>query len=245
MRQSDDCSDDRNQCLCIHCGESLEEEDMSREHAPTRGLLDRPLPDNLPVVHACQRCNSGFSDDEAYLVALIACVLTGSTELDRDRFPVAAGILDHSAELKARIERMRRVQLTLWGNPEVEWTAELDRVANVVVKNARCHAFHELGEPLRFAPSYAGFSPLCLMSGDWRDGFEQTVAGSALWPEVGSRMMQRVVMGDLDRGWVTVKEGVYRYMVFQQPGETLVRSVIREYLATEVSWSDEADDLAS
>ena len=107
MRQTDDCSDDRNRGFCVHCGESLGTADISREHAPTRGLLNRPLPDNLPVVHACQQCNSGFSYDEAYLVALIACTLSGSTDVDRDRFPVAAGILDHSAKLRARIERMR------------------------------------------------------------------------------------------------------------------------------------------
>lgn len=205
MRQLDDCSDDGNQGLCIHCGEVLAKEDISREHAPTRGLLDHLLPDNLPVVHARQGCNNGFSDDEAHLVARIACVLTGSTELDRDGFRVAAGILDHSAELKARTERTRRVQLTLWGDPEVEWTAELDRVASVVVKNARCHALYELGEPLRFAPKHVGFSPLCLMSDDRRDRFELTVSEGALWPEVGGRAMQRMAMGDLDRGWVTVQ----------------------------------------
>ena len=182
-----------------------------------------------------------FSDDEAYLVALIACTLSGSTDLDRDRFPAAAGILDHSAELKARIERMRRVQMTLWGDPEVEWNVEPDRVASVVLKNARCHALYEPGAPLRFAPRYAGFSPLCLMSDDQRDLFEQSAADHDLWPEVGSRMMQRVAMGDLEQGWVTVQEGVYRYMVVQRPGETLVRSVIREYLATEVSWFDATD----
>ena len=107
MRQTDDYSDDRNRGFCVHCGESLGTADISREHAPTRSLLNRPLPDNLPVVHACQQCNSQFSYDEAYLVALIACTLSGSTDVDRDRFPVAAGILDHSAKLRARIERMR------------------------------------------------------------------------------------------------------------------------------------------
>ena len=241
MRQLSDCSDVRNQGLCIHCGKALDKADISREHAPTRGLLNRPLPDNLPVVYACQRCNSGFSDDEAYLVALIACTISGSTDLDRDKFPVAAGILDHSAKLNGRIERMRRVQMTEWGDPEVEWTVEPDRVATVVVKNARSHALYELGEPLRFAPRYAGFSPLCLMSDDQRNLFDRSSAGHGLWPEVGSRMMQRVMLEDLERGWVTVQEGVYRYMVVQRPGETLVRSVIREYLATEVSWSDATD----
>ena len=241
MRQMDDYSDDRSRRFCVHCGGILEVADISREHAPTRSLLDRPLPHNLPVVHACQRCNSGFSDDEAYVVALIACTLSGSTYVDRDRFPIAVDILDHSAELKARIERMRRVQLTLWGDPEVWWAVEQGRVENVVVKNARGHALHELGEPPRFAPRYAGFSPLCLMSDDQRDLFESDADEYQLWPEVGSRMMQRMVMEDLDQGWVTVQEGVYRYMVVQRPGETLVRSVIREYLATEVSWSDATD----
>ena len=66
-----------------------------------------------------------------------------------------------------------------------------------------------------------------------------------MWAEMGSRMMQRMALGHLEYGWVMMQEGVYRYMVVQRPGETLVRSVIREYLATEVSWSDEADDLAS
>ena len=40
-------------------------------------------------------------------------------------------------------------------------------------------------------------------------------------------MMQRVVLEDLERGWVLVQKDVYRYMVIQRPGETLVRSVIR------------------
>ena len=129
----------------------------------------------------------------------------------------------------------------LWGDLEVAWTIEPDRVANVVVKNARGHAFHELGEPLLFAPGYARISYLHLMSDGQRGLFEQRAAEYDLWPEVGSRMMQRLVTEDLERGWVMVQRGVYRYMVVQRPGEVLVRSVIREYLATEVSWSDETD----
>ena len=243
MRQLNDYSDVRNRGSCSHCGGGLDEGNSSRDHVPTRALLDSPYPKNLPTVDVCGECNNGFSRDENYLVALIACVLSGSTDLDRDKFPVAAGILDHSAELKARIERMRRVQMELWGHPEVEWAVEAGRVANVAVKNARGHAFYELGEPFECAPCRVDFLPLQLMSDDWRDAFEQTVAEAALWPEVGSRMMQRVVLEDLERGWVLVQKDVYRYMVIQRPGETLVRSVIRKYLATEVAWSDAADDL--
>ena len=56
------------------------------------------------------------------------------------------------------------MQLTLGGDPEVEWTVEPDRVARVVVKNARGHALYELGEPLLHAPRAALFSPWAFAS---------------------------------------------------------------------------------
>ena len=60
-----------------------------------------------------------------------------------------------------------------------------------------------------------------------------TAGNLALWPEVGSRMMSRVLTGqDLRDGWVIVQEGIYRYRV-DQFGGMLVRSVLFEYLATE------------
>ena len=241
MMQLNDYSDVRNLGFCIHCGEGIDGKNHSRDHVPTRALLDRPYPENLPVVGVCGKCNNGFSKDEEYLVSLIGSVLSGSTELDRDQFPVAAGILDHSEALGARIERTRRVQWTLWGDAEIQWSVELDRAANVVAKNARGHAFFELGEPLQSLPSYIGMSPVQLMFDQQRRQFERLPDG-VLWAEVGSRMMQRMAIGDPEDGWVEVQNGVYRYTVIQLPGETLVRSVIREYLATEVSWCDATDD---
>jgi len=58
------------------------------------------------------------------------------------------------------------------------------------------------------------------------------------WPEVGSRMLTRVVTGqDLAGSWVTVQDGIYRYAVAQH-GVVLVKSVLFEYLAAEVFWGD-------
>ena len=49
-------------------------------------------------------------------------------------------------------------------------------------------------------------------------------------------MLTRVMTGqDLDDGWVNVQDDIYRYVVFQQ-GTLTVRSVIHNYLATEVVW---------
>ena len=76
------------------------------------------------------------------------------------------------------------------------------------------------------------------MTATQRDDFEglSDVGSLALWPEVGSRMMTRLATGeDMAGQWVVVQEGIYRYSV-QQAGGLRVRSVLSEYLATEVQW---------
>ena len=48
--------------------------------------------------------------------------------------------------------------------------------------------------------------------------------------------MTRLVSGqDIVGEWTIVQEGIYRYSV-QQDGGLRVRSVLSEYLATEVQW---------
>jgi hypothetical protein len=59
-------------------------------------------------------------------------------------------------------------------------------------------------------------------------------ASLAPWPEVGSRMATRLLTGEDTAGhWVVVQDGIYRYSV-QQTGGLRVRSVLSEYLATEI-----------
>jgi hypothetical protein len=51
--------------------------------------------------------------------------------------------------------------------------------------------------------------------------------------------MTRIITGqDLAGSWVTVQRGVYRYAVCQA-GTMLVRTVLAEYLATEVFWGEQ------
>ena len=51
--------------------------------------------------------------------------------------------------------------------------------------------------------------------------------------------MSRIAAGtDLVNGWIEVQSDVYRYAVLQDDG-IIVRSVIAEYIASEVRWDDQ------
>jgi hypothetical protein len=228
--------DQRHKGWCVHCAHWIGDVESNRDHVPSRSLLRKPYPENLPTVPVCRSCNEGFSSDEEYLVAFLGCVLTGSTNPDRQDNPTVERILRRSPSLRRRIEGVRSESRTLFDEEtSVVWTPERERVERVILKNARGHAYFEYGEPMLEAPAHVWFAPLPVMRPEERSQFEHVLGGS-LWPEVGSRMMTRVLTGqDLLDGWVIAQDDVYRYAVLQE-GRLMVRSVIEEYLATEVLW---------
>ncbi len=233
MKQTKDYSDVRNRGACIHCGEDLKSRSKNKDHVPTKCLLDRPLPDNLPTITICEQCNTSFSKDEEYLCIFLTTVLTGHLDPDPNQFPKAAASLKNNFGLRTRISRARREHNE---GTEVSWQPEIDRVHHVIAKNARGHVFFELGEPLAYPPSLVECLPVSQMTVEQRDAFERISPGS-FWPEVGSRLFQRVVGTEpIVDGWISVQEGVYRYAIVQNPGEVVVRTMIRDYLATEVAW---------
>lgn len=68
--------DDRLMGRCVYCGTTPD----TRDHCPSKVLLDEPYPDNLPVVEACLACNQSFSLDEQYVACFLECVMCGSTD---------------------------------------------------------------------------------------------------------------------------------------------------------------------
>ena len=120
------------------------------------------------------------------------------------------------------------------GEPELLWQPEIERVHRVIVKNARGHLLYELGEAEVTPPSLIWCVPVALLTAHERCSFESSLL-DASWPEVGSRLMQRAAgVSPIPGGWVVVQPEVYRYSVGESP--RTVRTVIREYLATEVVW---------
>jgi hypothetical protein len=235
MKHIDEFVDERQQAWCIHCGGWIAGLETNRDHVPTKTLLRKPFPDNLPVVKVCKACNEGFSLDEQYLVAFLGSVLSGTTDPGAQLNPVARRILQTNESLRARIERSKTSYQTMGGEIRHVWKPEQVRIDRVLIKNARGHAFFEYGEPMLSDPAIVWSRPLETLTDEERDTFEDTGEGS-YWPEVGSRMMTRVMTGhDMSDGWVIVQDALYRYSVTQLPG-IRVRMVLSEYLAAEVCW---------
>jgi hypothetical protein len=242
MDQLKSYADDRLINGCVYCGGSEE----TRDHVPSRVLLDSPLPENLPVVWACSSCNSGFSRDEEYVACLIESVIAGSTDPARIRRTTVANILRRAPALRARIEAARTTE-----GRQVRFGIEPDRIKNVVLKLARGHAAFELSQPCRQEPTALWWHPLHLMTEEQRNSYDASHVVQMLG-EIGSRNSQRLLVTHLGlepasgekktlslliNDWVDVQEGCYRYLAIDDGGEIKIKMVIGEYLACEVTWA--------
>lgn len=251
MRQIKDYSYQRHKSWCIHCGYVLANVPANRDHVPSRSLLSAQLRERgkkydrgkhdpegyLPQVLVCKSCNSGFSDDEMYLLCVLHAIHAGSLCPDRHVHREAARVLRSNRHIVRSLNAMPDGQMFLF--PDLKpFTIypDMERIKNVIIKNARGHVYHELGEPVFDEPSSVMIVPINSMSRDRRDEFEHRATALDVWPEVGSRMMLRVLNGEgIVGGWIEVEEQRYSYAVDWSGGMT-VRTVIWDYLASEVHW---------
>jgi hypothetical protein len=174
-------ADSRLITACIYCGAGTE----TRDHCPSRILLDEPYPENLPIVPACGACNVGFSLDEEYFGCLVECARTGSIETVQR--PKIHRILKDSPALAAKLRNAR----TVADNGETLFSVEGERIKAVALKLACGHAAFELSQPARQEPSRIMIAPLHVMAAAARQHFETPPPVSG-YPEVGSRAMQQM-----------------------------------------------------
>lgn len=214
---------------CSYCGGPS----STRDHVPSKVLLEEPFPDQLPVVKACEACNNGFSLDEEYLACLVACVLAGTTEPKNIERPKIRRLLTQKPALAALINSSRSVDGSL-----ILWKPDEKRVKNVLLKLARGHAAFENAESYTHEPVAVSFLPLSNLSAAQRADFEAPLR-CGVWPEIGSRAFQRAVVAGSDvypdSGWQVVQPGRYRYMMALDAG-VVIRMVLSEYLGAEVIW---------
>lgn len=221
--------DERLRGVCGYCGSAPN----SRDHVPSRVLLDEPFPQNLPVIEACKNCNEGFSQDEEYLACLIECVICGTTEPNSLKREKIQRILNEHPLLAAKI----RESQTTDENGNLMWASEPSRIKNVILKLARGHLAHGLHVFHFEEPEYLAITPIINMAEDELIEFEN-IPKNVFFPEVGSRAFEAMCK-DLSTNWHDWREvqaGRYRYRIEQGVDGDKVKIVLSEYLASTVIW---------
>jgi len=231
MRQIKTFSDNRLDTQCAYCGEFPD----TRDHVPSKILLEKPFPENLPVVPSCLNCNNGFSLDEEYFACLIECVICGTTELDKLSRESIRKILGHKNKLKIRLDKA-----LVNDNRNIHFKIETERVENVLLKLAYGHAKFENSETQFSKPENIWFKPLDLMDETERE-YYFSVTELKKAPEIGSRAMQNLYLtesGIPTDNWNIVQDEIYIYSVTNTINNLKVRIIIWNYLACEIIWNN-------
>lgn len=221
-------SDRRLEGYCIYCGGEPE----TREHVPSKILLEKPYPDNLPVVLACIECNHSFSLHEEYFACLLECILCGTTEPEYLNRISIAKILNRKTKLRSQLEKARKIE-----DGQIYFQPENDRIVKLIKKLAQGHAKYENSETQFEEPVSLWYKPSQMLPNEEVEHFFKEDEVS-LVPEVGSRGFQRMrfnPQGVPLINWKTVQDNIYYYSVANVPG-VRVRMYIWNYLLAEVRW---------
>lgn len=235
MKQLNPFADNRLIRGCVYCGGGSD----TRDHVPSKCLLEQPYPENLPVVGCCDSCNQDFSKDEQYFVCLLESVLCGSTDPEKIRRPSVARIMQNSPALRQRIENSKTVV-----DGQIAFEPEMERICNVMLKLARGHAAFELSQLCRTEPDHFWCGPLSLLPQESQEVFN-SVHFQKNFGEIGSRNMQHILVTQItlnseDGGnqniemlintWIDVQDDQYRFIAIDDMGTLIIRIVIAESL---------------
>lgn len=229
MRQIKTFSDSRLDTQCAYCGEYPD----TRDHVPSKIILEKPFPENIHVVPSCLKCNNGFSLDEEYFACLIECIISGTTDLDKLSRESIVKILKRKNKLKARLDNA-----FISENGKSFFKIEFERIKNVILKLAYGHAKFENSETQFEKPEHITFFPIETLTEEEQNSFFAVTELQKI-PEVGSRAMQNLYLtqnGIPFDNWIVVQEGIYQFSVTPTIENLKVRMVIWNYLACEVVW---------
>ena len=206
--------------MCCYCGDFADTVD----HVPSKVFLDKPYPENLPVVPCCKKCNEQFSLDEEYVAVLFECVRWQSFDSSQFKREKVRKIAEHNPAILNTVRET--VQSMLDDRFSIDpANARLNKVLTKLI------AGH-----LRFE----GLDQLFLHDGleiylyqdihvnqEFYGRFHSPIF-SGLLPEVGSRaLMALVEYGDAGSIWFTVQPDKYEYCV--APDNSEVRIIIQDY----------------
>lgn len=232
-------SDERLDYSCSYCGGNAP---VTRDHVPSRILLDDPFPENLPLVGCCQKCNNGFSKDEEYFASVIECIIHSTSNPELLAREKIKKVLSHNSKLRQRIESsFIKEDPMLFDDIErrLYFRIESERFENVLTKLAKGHVKFEHSRAIFEKPDIIWFKYIGELSEDEHTVFFN-IEDSGKITEIGSRAFHKIyvdnMMQTFHNQWEVVQEGRYVYCVSNNLGQTAVRIILSNYLACYIAW---------
>jgi hypothetical protein len=228
MYQINKFSDNRLDKVCAYCGDFAN----TRDHTPSKILLEKPYPENLHVIPSCYECNNNFSIDEEYFACALECMIHGTADLRNLSRSRIVQILKRKINLKNKLDKA-------FSNKDnnLYFEIEKERFENVLNKFAYGHIKFENSDTPFSRPKNIWFKTFNSLSRNEYNYFFST-SELIIAPEVGSRATQYVC---IDRGgvpinnWKLVQDSVYSYSVINND-DLKVRMLFYNYLVCEVLW---------
>lgn len=221
-------ADSRQTEFCAFCADI--KSSLTKEHTPSKILLNKPYPENLHIVYACEKCNKGFSLDEEYIAYWIDMALFKKRDIETERYKKALRVLEKRPSLKKRI-----LGSNLFGQNEL-LPIEEDKFENVLFKLASGHVLYKQNNPQYEKPTSIKWNFLDSFDNKERSSFENTPKMD-VYPEVGSRTVIMInSSGEICYQWEIVQNSMYRYIVADVDNSVIVKLVLSEFIACEIIW---------
>lgn len=147
----------QQQIKCLYCGANAE----TKDHVPSKNLLERPFPNNLFTIPACEKCNRSYSLDEEYFLNVLVEVSDNQTLLAKKQ---SGGSVYKARERSKGLKKMIENSLISGEDGKIYFQSKNDRIKRVIEKIAFGLYFHKYGKlPLLQDFNCVGFYPFSVL----------------------------------------------------------------------------------
>jgi hypothetical protein len=121
---------------CFYCGRPAQ----SKDHTPSKNLLEKPYPDNLLTIPACFKCNRSYSKDEEYFLNVLVEISTNPTLLLKKS---QGGSIYKARKRSAGLRKKIQDSFIQGEDGLIYFKSDSDRIKRVIEKNAFGLYFHK------------------------------------------------------------------------------------------------------
>lgn len=220
MIQRPEYGEGHHERICCYCGDLADTVD----HVPSKVFLNKPYPDNLPVVPCCKKCNVNFSLDEEYVAVLFECVRRQTFDFNQLEREKVRKIIKHKPALLQTV--MASVLKSYDGHYSID--PEDTRLSSVLIKLVGGHLrFEGLDQLFIHDGMKISFYQDIRSNREFYDRLHAPIFSNLL-PEVGSRALRAFIKQESACGlWFEVQPDVYEYCV--APDNSEVRIIVHNY----------------